>query len=268
MANDGLRFPSNGESPASAAIIVRFEAPQSNGLPIWGPSNAGVTYIWQSRYRQHTGYYANFWYGPQSSFFWDAGSPNSYYGFHPYPPNGSTGLFHNWEIAIEGGDTQNTLGGSPKPVTMDRWFTQGARVTYNGDDTKTVRFYLDLPSLANDNIIQHVAPAGYGNAYSSDHAVYFGDSGWTGPGNERMSGTLGPVKIIAKVLSESDMLAEAANFNDMVTPDGEANIWWGKTTFDNVDDLTCDFGTGRAFSWVDAGNKGSIEAIQRRWFFG
>lgn len=269
MANDGLRFPSNGESPASAAVIIRFSDPQSNGLPIWGPSNAGVTVLWRTYYRQHAGYYANWWYGPYSSFFWDGGAPNTYYGCHPYPVDLGAGRaaskYHEWEIANSGGDTINTLAGSPKQAIMDRWYTQGCRVTYNGDNTKTIRFYTDLPSLADADIIEATCATTYGNSYATDHAFYFGDSGWS-VGNERLSGTLGPVKIIAKVLSETDMLSEAANFNDMVTSDGESNIWWGKTTFDNVDDLTCDFGTGRAFSWVDTSNKGSVEAIQRRAF--
>lgn len=259
MAN-GLRFPSNGESPASSAIIMRFETPQSNGLPIWGPSNAGVTLIWRIKYRQHTGYYVNWWYGPYSSFFWDGGSPGSYYGCHPYPPDGSSGTTHNWEIAIEGGDTQNTLGGSPKAVVKDVWFTQGVRITYNGDNTKTLRFYTALPSTAAGDVIQHVAGTGYGGSYASDHALYFGDSGWTGPGNERMSGTLGQVKIIAKVLSEADLLSEAADMTQLITADAIANIWWGKNTFATVDDLTCDYSTGRSFAWVGA-DKAALESL-------
>lgn len=259
MAN-GLRFPSNGDSPSTAAIIMRFESPQTNGLPIWGPSNAGVTYIWRVKYRQHTGYHALFWYGPYSNFFWDGGSPGSYYGAHPYPPGGGSGTTHNWEIAVEGGDTTNTLSGSPKAVVKDQWFTQALRVTYNGDNTKTLRFYLDLPSVANGDIIEHVAGSGYGNSYPSDAALYFGDSGWTGPGNERMSGTLGRVKIFDKVLSETHMLQEAADMTQLVSGN-DANIWWGKNTFDTVDDLTCDYGTGRAFAWVDSGNKATLESL-------
>lgn len=261
---NGLRFPSNGESPASSAVLIRFQEPQNNGLPIWGPSNAGVTVVWRVRYRKHTGYYVCWWYGPYSNFFWNGGSPGSYYGCHPYPVSGGgAGVYHHFEIGIEGGDTTNTLAGSPQRLVYDRWYTQGVRVTYNGDNTKTVEYYLDLPNVDDANVISHTAATSYGTSYPSDASFYFGDSGWTGPGNERMSGTLGPVKIIAKVLSETDMLAEAANPNDMVTADGESNIWWGKTTFDDVDDLTCDFGTGRAFSWQDTGNKGSVETILR-----
>lgn len=260
MAN-GLRFPSNGDAPSTAAVIMRFEAPQDNGLPIWGPSNAGVTYIWRAKYRQHTGYHVMFWYGPYSNFFWNGGSPGSYYGAHPYPPDGSGGATHNWEIAVEGGDTTNTLGGSPKSVVKDTWFTQALRVTYNGDNTKTLRFYTALPSVANADVIEHVAGTGYGGTYPSDAALYFGDSGWTGPGNERMSGTLGQVKVIAKVLSESDMLSEAANMAALTTTDGQNNIWWGKTSFDSVDDLTCDYATGRSFAWVDSGNKATLESL-------
>lgn len=262
MAN-GLRFPSNGEAPASNAVIFRFETPQSNGLPIWGPANAGVTYIWEVSYRQHTGYYVCWWYGPYSNFFWDGGSPNTYYGGHPYPASGGgAGTVHNWEIGVEGGDTTNTLLGSPQTVIKGPWRTQAMRVTYNGDNTKTLRFYLNLPSLENGNIIEHNAGTSYGNSYASDQALYFGDSGWTGPGNERMSGTLGRVKIFDKVLSETHMLQEAADMTQL-TSGNDSDIWWGKTSFETVDDLTCDYGTGRAFTWVGS-DKATLEVLPPR----
>lgn len=255
----GLRFPSNGDGPVSNPVIIRFSTPQSNGLPIWGPSNAGVTYIWQAKYRQHTGYYVCFWYGPYSSFFWDGGNPNTYYGCHPYPASGGgAGTVHNWEIAVDGGDTQNTLTGSPKEVTKGLWYTQALRVTYNGDNTKTLRFYMNLPSLADEWIIEHTAGTGYGNTYAGDQALYFGDSGWS-VGNERLSGTLGRVKIFDTVLSEADTLSEAADMTQL-TSGNDANIWWGKTSFDTVDDLTCDYGTGRAFSWVGA-DKATLDVL-------
>lgn len=258
MAN-ALQFPSNGDAPAAAPVIFRYTNPQGNGLPVWGPSNSGVTLLWRVKYRQHTGYYVNWWYGPYSSFPWNLGSPDTYYGCHPHPQSGGgAGTVHEWEIAIDGGDAKNTLAGSPKTVFKGEWFTQGVRVTYNGDNTKTLRFYTALPSVANADVIEATVGSGYGNSYAGDHAIYFGDSGWA-IGEERMSGSLSSVKIIAKVLSEADLLSEAANMAQLVTTDAQSNIWWGKSTFDSVDDLTCDYGTGRAFAWVDTDNKATLE---------
>lgn len=263
----GLRFPSKGDAPASNPVIIRFNTPQSNGLPIWGPANAGVTYIWEVAYRQQTGYYVCFWYGPYSTFLWDGGSPNTYYGAHPYPPGGSGDATQRWEIASGGGDTTNTLAGFPVDVNKGPWYTQALRVIYNGDNTRTLRFYRALPSLADADIIEVTEPSTYGNTYASDQALYFGDSGWS-IGNERLSGTLGRVKIFDKVLSEAHMLLEADDMTQL-TSGNDSNIWWGKTSFETVDDLTCDYGTGRAFSWVgsDKATLDTLPPIQKIYLF-
>lgn len=263
-----LSFPSNvtGSDTSAPFVAIQFADPQADGLPIWGTgsgaSRLGVTYIWRYRPRQQTGYYVNFWWSNNGSFLWDGGSSNTYYGAHPYPQSATNaGTTHWWELAgtSGGADYTTTLASTTKTVVQDVWYTQALRVIVNGDGTKTVRFYIDLPSTANGDIIQNIATSTWGETDPPDPAITFGDSPWYASfQHERMSGEFDSVKIIAKGLSEADMLSEAADFSQLVTSDGSTYIWWGKNGFDSVDDLTCDFGTGRTFVWADTGNKATL----------
>lgn len=250
-----IEFPSNGDTP-SAFVAMQFANPHGNGLPIWGPDNAGVTYIWRVRPVQHTGYYTTFFWANNGTFLWDSGSPNTYYGCHPYPDGGASGTTHYWEISIEGGDTTTTRDTTNEAVVKDQWYTQACRVIHNGG-TKTLIYYFDLPSTANAKVIEHTTAAGYGNSNPPSPALTFGDAPWNYP-NERLSGQLGQVKIIAKALSEADMLDEAADMSQLVTTDGQNAIWWGKKGFADIDDLTCDYGTERSFAWADGSNKAAL----------
>lgn len=259
----GLRFPSNGEAPSSAYVALRFLNPHTNGLPIWGPGSGaarlGVTYIWEYQPAQQTGYYVTFWWSNDGSFLWKSGSSDTYVGAHPYPQNSSsTGTSHWWELAgmDSGADWTDTLAGTKKVVVKGVKYLQAVRIIVNPDGSKTGRFYTSLPSLAAADIIQGTASASWGETMPPNPALTLGDSPWYASfGHERMSGIIGRIKIVAKCLSEADLLLEAANMNALVTPDAQASIWWGKKTFDSVDDLTCDYGTGRTFAWADPSNK-------------
>lgn len=263
-----LRFPSNGDTPSNAFVALQFLNPHSNGLPIWGPgsgaSRLGVTYIWRIKTRQQTGYYATFWWSNNGSFLWDSGSSNTYVGAHPYPQSGdNTGTTHWWEIAgmASGADNLNTLSGSPKTVVHDTWYTQALRITVNGDGTKTAKFYTSLPSVANGDVIAGTAAAGWGESNPPSPALTFGDSPWYASfQHERMSADLAWMKVIAADIGETDMLTEAADGNAIKTEAGASNVWYHKRGWLNVDDLTCDAGTGRSFAWADASNKATLVA--------
>jgi hypothetical protein len=249
-----LRFPSNGETPANAFVAFQFIDPHRNGLPIWGPNGAGVTYLWKFRPRQQSGYYVTFWWSNNGTFLWKAGGSDSYYGCHPYPRGGgSSTTLHDWELAgmSSGSDNIVTLAGATKPVVKDAWYTQGFRVAVNGNGTKTGRFYTALPSMSNADIVERTTPPGWGDALPPSPAVTFGDSPWYAEyQHERLGGILGPVKIFNKLLSETDTLSEAADMSRLVTAEGRAAIWWGKRSFDSADSLTCDYSTGRTFVWA------------------
>lgn len=248
----GLNFPSNGDSPSSAFVAFQFLNPHLDGLPIWGPSGRGLTFLWRIRYRQQTGYYVAWWWSNNGNFLWDGGSSNSYIGGHPYPVGGASGTSHNWEIATDvGGDYITTRAGTPKAVVKDVWFTQGLRVTRNSNGSKTVVYYTALPSVANADVIEHTNPSWYGETNPPSPALTFGDSPWYADfQHERLSGVVRGIKIFNKVLSEADMLAEAASDN-LVTSEGQANIWWKKIN-PTPDNLVCEAGTGRNPAWAQA----------------
>ena len=241
----GLDFPSNSDSPAGAFVAFRFLNPQSNGLPIWGPGSAGATYIWKILPRQQSGYYTTFFWGNNGAF------TAAYYGAHPYPDPPPDGSSHNWEISVNTLDVQDTRGGSPKVVANGVWHTQALRVIYNGDNTKTLIYYLALPSVADANVIEYIAPDHYGESgdLPPSPALTFGDAPWS-QGNERLSGVLRGIKIFNRLLSEADMLSEAAS-DALVTPAGQANIWWKKIN-PTPDDLLCEAGTGRNPQWAQS----------------
>jgi hypothetical protein len=252
---NALRYPSN---TGSEFVALQKLNPQTDGLPFWGPSNNGWTFIWEVNYIQQTGYYALFWWSNNGAFTWDGGSSNTYAGCHPYPKNASgSDTDHWWELAgMEGGtDSINTLSGSPKTVVKGTKFVQA--YTNEGTGTRVGRFYLALPSVANGDIIEHTAPAGFGNSNPPSPAFTIGDSPWV-PGQERASCDLARVKIFAPKLTQADILSEAADMSRLVTANGTSQIWYGKNNWDSVDDLTCDYGTGRTFAWADAGNKATL----------
>jgi hypothetical protein len=257
----GLNFPSNGDSPSNAFVAFQFLNPQNNGLPIWGPNGVGATYIWKYRPRQQAGYYVTFWWSNNGNFLWDGGSSDAYYGAHPYPQGGgSATTSHYWEIGgmDNGADWVTTRSGSPLTVVKDRWYTQALRVTRNANGTKTAVFYIDLPSTANSNVIQALTPnASFGEINPPSPALTFGDSPWYRDfQHERLSGVLRGIKIFNKVLSESDMLAEAAA-DTVVTNDGQANIWYMNIN-PTPTDISDKSGAGHHPVWADPNNRASL----------
>jgi hypothetical protein len=252
---NGLEFPSNGEPPADAFVAIQLEDPQDNGLPIWGPDHAGVTWIWEYKPEQQTGYYVTFWWSENSDLFtWDGGNGNTYYGCHPYPTTGSSsGTSHYWELAgmETGADNLITRGGSPQTVSKGNWYTQAYRVVVNANGKKTGTFFINLPDTSAQWVIEHTSTAGFGETNPPNPAVTFGDSPWYASyQHERLSGVLGRIKIITGVLSPSDLFAEAADMTRLVTQGARDSIWWGINNFESVDDLTCDYGSGRSFMWA------------------
>ncbi len=248
----GLDFPSNGDAPSSAFVAFQFAHPHLDGLPIWGPGGVGATYIWKVFPRQQTGYYVTFWWSNGGTFTW-AGVPDTYYGCHPYPKTGSaSGTAHNWEIATDnGGDEQITRAGVPLTVVKGRWYTQALRVTRNGNGTKTLVFYIDLPSVANSNVIEKMVSSSYGQTNPPNPMLTVGDSPWYADyQHERLSGIVRGFKIFNRVLSEADTLSEAAS-DGLATAAGLANIWWKKIN-PTPTDLLCEAGTGRNPSWAQA----------------
>ncbi len=266
---NALKFPSNGDAPVDTFIAIKYDNPQNDGLPIWGPDKQGTSFIWEYYPIQQKGYYVTFWWANNGAFQWMDGNTNSYYGCHPYPlggPPGGETTEHEWELAgmKSGADNIKTLSDSPLLVEKGRWFVQAFRVKVNDDGTKTGRFYIDLPDTSENKIIEVTADENWGEVLPPSPAFIFGDAPW-GPiyyGTERLSGLLGRVKIFNKALPLQDLKSEALEMNRLVTLAGENNIWWGKTSYKTVDDLICDYGTKREFSWVNPDFKARMAEVQ------
>src|SRR5262249_10130358 len=116
-------------------------------------------------------------------------------------------------------------------------------------------FYIDLPSVADADVIEYLDPASFGETNPPNPAFTIGDSPWYADfQHERLSGIVRGFKIFNKVLSETDMLAEAASDN-LVTPAGQANIWWKKIN-PTPDNLVCEAGTGHTLVWAQSTKAG------------
>ena len=262
----GLEFPTNAAKGTDPMTAIQFANPQSDGLPPGGPSNAGVTvirYIRVDHQASDTGtYYSQFWMS-QNDGNYTPGATVPLWGFHPYPKTGKGGgSGHYWEIQeVDNNDYVTTRDAGTKTVGYDAWYLQAIRVTSVGGGLYNYIFYTALPSVADADVIEYTTEYTTTNSPSSPFAITIGDSPWYDSfGHETFCGVQGPIKIFDKVLSEADMLSESADMTQLKTSDGLAHIWWGKNNFDSVDDLTCDYGTGRSFTWYNASYKATLVA--------
>lgn len=231
-----LTCSGTGGSASSTAVVTVEGATQQSGLDFQGSDSTDgtvrfkftnplaiypATYIWKLYPRQQSDYYTTFFWGNDdgrgdlSTFHWDNGHSNSYYGAHPYPNFPNTQQ-HRWEIATDasGDFVSNEL------VTYNRWYTQALVAWSDGAGKHTV-FYWDLPDAS--KVIEHVAPTSYGNTDPPAPALTFGDAPWN-PSNEIMNGVLRGIQIYSVNLSLGDVLAEIAT--PQSTAAGASNIWY------------------------------------------
>lgn len=239
-----LVFPSNGAAPASTSVTFRFTGADM-------PDIQPLTLIWRVKPQQQTGFYTTFFHGRGDGSFI---AEQNYFGCHPFPDTGDTGVVHNWEIAIEGTDDIVDEGAVSTVVTKDRWYTQAAVCRADGLGQSIVDFYWDL-GTSTSRVITHTTSSGVlSNAPTP--ALTFGDAPWN-VSNERLSGSLGEMKIFNFQMTSADVFSEAGNMGSLVTAAGIANRWWFKPGFATVDDLT-DSVTGKVAAWFDAANKATL----------
>lgn len=272
-ARQAIVFPNNisGSDNSSPIVALQFDNPHSNGFPFWGASNNGVTIVRRVYPKQHTGYYAMFWYSDDSSFEDSKTGGKGYYGFHPYPDNASnTGTTHEWEIASDdGSDFRTTIAGGPLPVEYDRWYRQAITIQRNGVNSKTITFYIDTDDVRDETIIvANVTFASYGenNPPQVNPQITIGDSPWYATyQHERFGGYLGEHIIFSGVVATQEQAVDQAGRlggnATTLRSDLAPFVWHGKKGWQGIDDLTCDFGTGRSFSWIDTGNKGTLTPL-------
>ena len=232
----GLDFP--GSAAVSTTMRFKFDNPQNDGLPIYGPGGTGVTYIWRAYPRQQAGYYTTFFWGNDGAFWWDSGSPNTYYGAHPYPQPPPSGITHRWEVATDGGDFL-----SAENVVYDRWYTQ-ALVAWSDGSGKHTLFYWDLPDQT--RVISVDSSTSYGNTLPPNPALTWGDAPWA-PGNEVWNGILRGIQIYSTKLSLADIQSEVTS--PLSTPAGANNIWYLNLN-PTPSDISDKSGNGHHPSWV------------------
>jgi hypothetical protein len=207
-----------------------------------------ATYIWEVRPDQQTGYHTTFFWGNNSGAAWPVGG-QQYYGFGPYPDDGVNGINHNWEVSINFNDYITDDNGHSTSVIKAVYALQAAKVTKSGG-TITAKFWWGLPDTTK------VITVSFGDTYvvNDSPALMIGGAAWD-PGLENLGGAFRRFKFFNAGLAEADIFSEAANMAQLVTSSGLANIWIGKTNYSNIDDLGCNYGTGRTLVWNDAANK-------------
>jgi hypothetical protein len=243
----GLDFPGS----AAVSTTMRFQFTGSNAPAIYP-----ATYIWRAYPRQQAGYYTTFfWSTTGSDFWWDSGSPNSYYGAHPYPQVQPLGNTHYWEIATDfGGDF---FGNPPQTVQYNRWYTQ-ALVAWNTGSGKRTMFYWDLPDTS--KVIDVTVSSSFGNKLPPNPGITWGDAPWTVPGNpnagsghEVYDGIIRGISIYNTNLSVSDIISESNA--PMSTSAGSANIWYLNQN-PTPNDISDKSGKGHNPSWVGSERPG------------
>lgn len=270
IARKALRFPSNinGNDSTAAYAVIELLNPELDGLPMFGPSGAGVTVMRRIRFRQHQGYISAIWHSGDT---WNPAS-NGGWGFHPFPQNGtSTGNTHYHSIAPgDGGDYIDYQGnnygsGSPTAVTYNQWYTQACRVVRDGPSDKTYTSYFDLANGMGTSyyIEKNIIISNFYEFTPSNPSVTIGDAPWSNPEaagapHECLSGDIAEILIFNRALTDQEISDQYNNGLTSLHSSVAANIWWGKRGFTGVDDLTCDFGTGRSFSRNDSGNLLSV----------
>lgn len=253
----GLIFPTNTDDLVdnnTHSVRFKWANPHLNGLPIYGPSGRGVTYIWRYRPAQQNLYYTTFFWGNddgvgtiESTFQWQggpSGTANTYYGAHPYPDWGQPGN-HKWEISVE----QTDYLGASFDVTKDVWHAQAFVAWGASGVNKQHTFYWDLPNVDSGHKLAYTSASGsYGDTNPPSPALTFGDAPWN-PGAESLCGIFRSLAIYNDKLSEADILSELNS--PLSTVAGAASIWYLNLN-PTPDDITDKSGNGHDPSWVSA----------------
>jgi hypothetical protein len=251
----GLDFPGNLAAVNQSASI-RFRWTGSALVPIFGTGGAGVTYIWKYRPLQHTGYYSTFFWGNDdgagalSTFLWQSGAANSYYGMHPYPQGGASGTVHNWEVSVEQNDFIGAL------VTKGVWHSQATRVRGAVNAVKEHEFYWNLPNLDAANRVFRTSPTTWGNVNPPAPALTWADAPWQ-PSHERGAGVHRGIQIYNAYLTTSQIVQLAALESDaavlsMASSLGLSSALWYLNMNPTPSDISDKSGAGHTPLWVNA----------------
>jgi hypothetical protein len=230
-----------GNGPGSVSnTYFSFAGVATDCLPIYP-----VTVIWRAKPEQKTGYYTTFFWGNDGPFQWKQGTPDSFWGAHPYPDTGADNFnVHHWEIATDfGDDIVKTMAGTPKPLTTGKWYLQGFRAWQTLTGRKVHRFYIDLPSMAPRSVIEARVKSSFGNAIPPNPAMVWGGAPWGAiyGNDETYRGLIRGIQIYNQALSEKEMLLEARQ--PLSTARGRESIWYMKQN-PRLEDMMSDVESG------------------------
>jgi len=243
----GLEWPGTG----ATRRMLYWANPQSNGLPIYD-----ATYIFKVYPRKKLAgscagcpspyscgascsasccneYWTTFFWGNNGTFGWDGGSPDTYYGAHPYPglvPGTAPHGTQAWEISVRSNDYMDPDGAAVgQEVTWNTWYTQAFTATKSGT-TYTHKFYYDLSDTSKVITIAFTDP-NWNTSNPPNPAVVMGQSpnlngnSWGGyPGWEEFNGVIRGIQIYSNDLSLADIQSEIASPKS--TAAGAASIWY------------------------------------------
>lgn len=248
----GLDFP--GSAATASTIRFKFTDPHSTGLPIYGTSGAGVTYIWKCypRAGQGSDYWTTFFWGNDDGtgviatcFLWvgPGNSANTYYGPHPYP-----GSPLQWEISVE---QQDFLNGN---VVTDVWYDQAFIAFGASGVVKQHEYYWNLPATDSSNrVTRTTAASNWGDTNPPSPALTWGDAPWN-PSAEMYNGVLRGIQIYnAKLTTTQVNILKACEFDSEVlatcTAQGITTPWY-LCMNPTPTDITDKSGSGHNPAWV------------------
>jgi hypothetical protein len=274
-AGTGIEFPANG-NPVGNVYAFKFVDTASNGLPMWGTADGGVTIAWEIYPNDPGGQYAywvTFFMDENDGCFGDLGGPctgvgrHFYYGAHPYPweDTGGNGTFggnsptHAWEIstgvANPGDLLRDTPGGSVTEIDVvayDQWYSQALVVEKSGT-TITMTFYKNLPSTSDNDVTVYEGTQNFSTfSMPATPDLYFADAPWAANiGNhETMNGIFRNLKIWDGTKTES-YLTSNANEDTQLLKTGDSELWYHNPnpTPDDISDKSGS--TAHDPVWVD-----------------
>ena len=284
-ADTGLEFPSNDLNAPECETPLEMFAFKFTGaanLPYYGTADGGVTISWEIYPNAPAGTYA-YWV----TFFMDENSgsfgSNAYYGAHPYPwtydgacPGNYGGTQTEnpvWEISngvdqigrddifdsagtCTGEDPENNL------VTYDVWHKQAFTVKRTGTSVE-MKFYVDLPSVADPDVIVLTRTENTGNApIPTTPDLYWGDAPWAcnDAQHERLNGILRNVKIWDGLKDEQYLIDNAGADIQLDKSDttNEPGLWYHNPNPTPSDILDKSGGTAHDPVWVDVNFKPTL----------
>ena len=263
-SSDGAESALDWDGTGDVRSMLYWDDPfpiYGNGTNASGTARGhGVTYLMKVYPRQITRdasvagdrYWTFFFWGnsdnddstsPGQLFSWDSGSPNTYYGAHPYPNTPPNGTSSNWEISVYSGDTQGAA------VGYNQWYTQAFRAWRASSSVCNHEYYYDLDLWVSSGgtqgrVTAQVSDAGWADTNPPIPRITMGQAAWLDvPSNEECNARIRSIQFFDQLLSVQDCIDEHA------TPGSTGVQAWYRCINPKSDDVLDRSGNGNHGSW-------------------